>query len=332
MIDKKSYVGQLISLKIPTIEFSEAFAPSNIALCKYWGKRNLDLNIPSTPSLSISLGNRGTKVQLSIAPQNSLSINGKCIAQESPVFKRTFDFIELLVPKNIKLSVQSENNIPTAAGLASSASFFAALTISLDKLCSWKVSLQTLSCLARLGSGSACRSLHHGFVKWLSCDDPFQSYGIPMDVQWEELRIGLLIFDDKEKLMPSRQAMLHTQNTSSLYQSWCENSNSDFEIFHNAIEKKNFQALGETAEYNALSLHAVMLSARPAIIYSQPETLKAIIKIHVLRQNGIQVYFTQDAGPNLKLIFLENDLECILEDFPRMEVINPFSRVDNLNT
>lgn len=332
MIDKKSYAAQLVSLNPPAREFAEAFAPSNIALCKYWGKKNLDLNIPSTPSLSISLGDRGTKVQLSIAPRNSLSINGKNITEESAAFKRTFDFLELFMAKNIKLAVQSENSIPTAAGLASSASFFAALTIALDKLCNWQASLQTLSCLARLGSGSACRSLHHGFVKWLDYDDPFKSYGIPMNVRWEELRIGLLIFDDKEKSMPSRQAMLHTQNTSPLYQAWCNNSRTDFEVVHAAIEKKNFQTLGETAEYNALSLHAVMLSARPAIIYSQPETLKAIAKIHALRQNSILVYFTQDAGPNLKLIFLENDLECILEDFPRMEVINPFSRVDNVES
>ncbi len=331
MIDRKSYVTQLVSLNPPATEFAKAFAPSNIALCKYWGKKNLDLNIASTPSLSISLGDRGTKVQISINSLNSLSINGKNITEESPAFKRTFDFLELFIAKNIKLTVKSENNIPTAAGLASSASFFAALTIALDKLCNWQASRQTLSCLARLGSGSACRSLHHGFVKWLNCDDPFESCGIPINIQWKELRIGLLIFDDKEKFMQSRQAMVHTQNTSPLYQAWCENSYSDFEILHNAIEQKNFQTLAETAEYNAFSLHAVMLSARPAIIYSQPETLKAIGKIHALRKNGIQVYFTQDAGPNLKLIFLENNLECILEDFPRMEVINPFSRVDNLD-
>lgn len=332
MIDKKNYVSKLIPLKIPFIESAESFAPSNIALCKYWGKKNLDLNTPLTPSLSISLGDRGTKVKLSISPKNSLSINGKYITQESPVFRRTFDFLELFMSKDIGLSVQSENNIPTAAGLASSASFFAALTIALDKLYSWHASHQALSCLARLGSGSACRSLHHGFVKWLAYDDPFQSYGIPIDICWEELRIGLLIFDAKEKFMPSRQSMLHTQDTSPLYQAWCENSYSDFEILHNAIEKKNFKTLGETAEYNALSLHAVMLAARPAIIYSQPETLEAIAKLHALRRNGLQIYFTQDAGPNLKLIFLENNLENVLEAFPGIKVINPFSRVDNLQT
>lgn len=330
MIDKKSYISKLIPLKIPSIESAESFAPSNIALCKYWGKKNLDLNTPLTPSLSISLGDKGTKVKLSIVQENSLSINGKYIAQESPVFRRTFDFLELFMSKDIGLSVQSENNIPTAAGLASSASFFAALTITLNKLYNWNASHQTLSCLARLGSGSACRSLHHGFVKWLAHEDPLQSYGIPIETHWEELRIGLLIFDSKEKFMPSRQAMLHTQKTSPLYQAWCENSYSDFEILHTAISKKNFETLGEIAEYNAISLHAVMLASRPAIIYSQQKTLEAIRKIHALRQNGLQAYFTQDAGPNLKLIFLKNNLEHVLKAFPGVEVVNPFSRVDNL--
>ncbi len=146
MIDRKSYVTQLVSLNPPATEFAKAFAPSNIALCKYWGKKNLDLNIASTPSLSISLGDRGTKVQISINSLNSLSINGKNITEESPAFKRTFDFLELFIAKNIKLTVKSENNIPTAAGLASSASFFAALTIALDKLCNWQAPRQTLSC------------------------------------------------------------------------------------------------------------------------------------------------------------------------------------------
>jgi diphosphomevalonate decarboxylase len=329
MIDKKSYVAQLIPLKIPATEFSEAFAPANIALCKYWGKKNLELNLPTTPSLSISLGNRGSNVNISIAAQNYLSINNQVVASTSTAFKRTFDFLNLFAPNDIKFAVQSSNNIPTGAGLASSASYFAALTLALNELYNWQAPLTTLSCLARLGSGSACRSLYHGFVKWLNCDDPLQSYGIPLTTSWEELRIGLLIFDPTQKSISSRQAILHTQSTSPFYKSWCENSIKDFEILHSAINQKNFQLLGETAEYNTFSLHAVMLSARPAIIYSKPSTLHAIEKVHELRCNGVQVYLTQDAGPNLKLLFLEKDLAYISNFFSELEVVSPFAKVDN---
>lgn len=322
-VSKQFYAKALIPLKKPDNDFATAFAPSNIALCKYWGKSNLELNLPSTPSLSISLGNRGSEVKISISSHNSLSINGKDVPHESVAFKRTFDFVGLLTTDDVKLSIQSVNNIPTAAGLASSASYFAALTLALDKLHNWQVPLNTLSCLARLGSGSACRSLYQGFVQWVECVDPWQSYGVQLKIQWPDFRIGLLIFDGKEKTISSRQAMLHTQLTSPLYNAWCENSYKDFAIMYEAIEAKNFQKLGETAEYNALSLHAVMLSARPAIIYSQPSTLESIAKVHALRKNGVQVYLTQDAGPNLKLMFLKDDLEVVLNVFTGIEIIEP---------
>jgi diphosphomevalonate decarboxylase len=326
MIDKKSYINKLVQLKAPSVNNASAYAPSNIALCKYWGKKNLELNLPTTPSLSISLRDRGSHAKLSLASQNLLSINGVNALSDSPSFKRTFDFVNLFTSE--KLAVHSRNTIPTAAGLASSASYFAALVMALNKIFDWQAPISTLSCLARLGSGSACRSLQHGFVKWFNCDDPWQSYGELMDIQWEELRIGLLIFDAKEKAILSRQAMLHTQKTSPFYQTWCENSRSDFVLLHKAIEQKNFTQMGETAEYNALSLHAVMLAARPAIIYSQPTTLQAVSKVHELRSAGVEVYLTQDAGPNLKLLFLKKDLNAIQAAFAELEVINPFSTVN----
>ena len=149
---------------------------------------------------------------------------------------------------------------------------------------------------------------------------------MPMATIWEDLQIGLLIFDAQEKSISSRQAMLHTQMTSPFYQTWCENSRSDFALLHTAIEQQNFRQLGETAEYNALSLHAVMLAARPPIIYSQPATLQVISKVHELRRKGTEVYLTQDAGPNLKLLFLAKDLPLVQHTFAALEVIDPFGK------
>ncbi len=321
-MNRKAYVNSLILPKTPVGDTASAYAPANIALCKYWGKKNLELNLPTTPSISISLGDRGSHVKLSLAAQNSLQINGEDADVDTTSFKRTFDFLHLFTTE--KLAVQSRNTIPTAAGLASSASYFAALTCALHKLYDWAVPLSTLSCLARLGSGSACRSLSHGFVKWIDSDDPSQSYGMPMTTRWEDLRIGLLIFDAQAKSIASRQAMLHTQSTSPFYQIWCENSRNDFTLLHNAIDQKNFKQLGAITEYNALALHAVMLTARPPIIYSQPVTLQAIDRVHQLRRNGTEVYLTQDAGPNLKLLFLAKDFSVLQDTFAALEVIDPF--------
>jgi diphosphomevalonate decarboxylase len=323
LMDEKTYVNSFTTSKEVVNNESSAFAPANIALCKYWGKSNSELNFPTTPSLSISLGNKGSYVNLSLASQNSLSINGENINPDTQSFKRVFEFLGLFSSE--KFVVKSQNNIPTAAGLASSSSSFAALTLALDKLYEWNLPLSTLSCLARLGSGSACRSMYQGFVMW--SDNPEKSYGIPIKTQWEELRIGLLIFNTSEKSISSRQAMLHTKNTSPLYKAWCKNSHRDFEIILNSIEQQNFKKLGETAEYNALSLHAVMLAARPSIIYSQPETLQAISKVHKLRNEGLNVYITQDAGPNLKLLFLEKDISVMKSNFFELEVVNPFEKL-----
>jgi diphosphomevalonate decarboxylase len=324
MTDRKAYVRDLVPLGALACDKASAFAPSNIALCKYWGKKNVELNLPMTPSLSISLGDRGSHVKLSRSSQNSLSINDFTLPPDTPHFIRTFDFLNLFLTPDVKVSVQTRNTIPTAAGLASSASYFAALTLALGKLYNWQLPPSTISCVARLGSGSACRSLYHGFVKWMDSDDPLQSYGVPLVTRWPELRIGLLIFDAKPKSISSRQAMLHTQLTSPFYEAWCENSRNDFELLHAAIEQKDFKKLGKISEYNALSLHAVMLAARPSIIYSQPETIQALGKVHELRRKGIEVYLTQDAGANLKLLFLERDLAVIQNGFPILQVVTPF--------
>lgn len=146
-----------------------AFAPANIALCKYWGKRDTTLNLPLTSSLSISLGKKGATctVQLSDQLQDICILNGKTLAVDSKFSTRITQFLDLFRPcEKMFFHVNSQMNIPLAAGLASSACGFASLVLALNDFFGWKLSQQELSILARLGSGSACRSLVQGFVEW----------------------------------------------------------------------------------------------------------------------------------------------------------------------
>ena len=306
-----------------------AFAPSNIALIKYWGKRDKRLNLPVTSSLSISLGDKGTTTLLSITQDQShhVILNGKSVSLDSPFYQRLIAFLNLCRPNcTTHYNVETDSNIPIAAGLASSASGFAALVKALNELHQWHLNTRTLSILARMGSGSACRSLWHGFVEWQcgESDDGIDSYAKPLIYQWPNLRIGLALVSQQVKHTGSREAMNHTVATSKLYQTWPIQVQQDMIKMHRALKRQDFQLLGSTAESNAMLMHKTMLDSQPPVQYSTADTLKVQQKVRQLREQGIAVYFTQDAGPNIKLLFEVQDLDIIRQQFPHIQVVNPF--------
>jgi diphosphomevalonate decarboxylase len=308
---------------------SLAFAPANIALCKYWGKRNEELNLPANASLSISLGKKGSTTHLQI--DESLSEDTVFLNQEKMTADSTFAqsirrYLDLLLgPSRVKFQVNTCNTIPTAAGFASSASGFAALILSLNSLFDWRLSTTELSILARLGSGSACRSLWSGFVEWQlgQREDGMDSHGIPLDYTWPELRIGLLVVSSETKVVSSRIGMQRTTNTSKLYPGWLNAANCDLPQLKTAIKNLDFTTFGSVAERNALTMHATMLASNPPFCYFAPETISLMQRIWQLRQDGLPIYFTQDAGPNLKLLFLDKDRLAVLEAFPGIIVLTP---------
>lgn len=315
---------------------SEAFAPTNIALVKYWGKRNEILNLPMTSSLSLSLGATGTETQLSLSEteHDIFLLNGKEISSDSSFAKKIIDYLNLFcVDRRVHFIVKTKSHLPIAAGFASSASGFAALIMALNQLARWELTLTELSILARLGSGSACRSLWPGFVKWEmgTSDEGMDSHGVPYSAVWPELRIGLLVISRDQKFVSSRTAMKHTLETSQLYSSWPSQVASDLNAMFETIHQRDFKRLGEIAEHNALTMHATMLASWPPIFYWQPQTLALVQKIWQLREDGLPIYFTQDAGPNLKLLYLQQDAEKIRSFFPDVLEISPFSSVYAVN-
>jgi diphosphomevalonate decarboxylase len=305
-----------------------AFAPSNIALSKYWGKRDSELNLPINSSLSVSLGSLGTKTEIRMRDEEVIFLNGQLQSADSSFAQRIAAFLDLFRPMfgNACFEIRTENNIPTAAGLASSASGFAALVMALDDLAGWGLDKKQLSMLARLGSGSASRSVYDGFVQWNAGDNPdgADSYAEPLPNVWQNFRIGVLEISKARKPIGSRDGMNRTVQTSELYKSWPAQANRDIETIRAAIIAQDFPILGKAAENNALAMHATMMSAWPPLIYLQPESIEMIHKVQRVRADGLEVYLTIDAGPNIKLLFLEEHAAAVAEAFPDLQVIKPF--------
>lgn len=305
-----------------------AFAPSNIALCKYWGKRNDELNLPVTSSLSVSLGQLGTRTTISIGGSGDIvTLNGRPVPPKSDFAAGVHQFLHLIQPgRRIGFRVDTHNSIPTAAGLASSASGFAALALALDNLFGWNLDRKQLSILSRLGSGSASRSVYQGFAEWYAGEraDGMDSFAEPFPHPWPDLRVGLLTVSAEEKKIGSREAMKRTKETSTLYTAWPAKVKKDLALVRESIKARDFELLGRVAESNALTMHATSLGAWPPVLFWLPESVALMHKIWALREDGLKIYFTMDAGPNLKLLFLAKNSRAVQKHFPRVEIVAPF--------
>lgn len=212
-----------------------------------------------------------------------------------------------------KAKVMSENNFPTAAGLASSASGFAALSLSGVKAARKNLSLKELSILARRsGSGSAARSCVGGFVEWLKGEkaDGDDSYALQIapPEHWKEFRMITTIISTAKKKVSSTKGMNQTVRTCPMYKAWLDTAGDDFKKVKEGILNKNLSLVGSTAEFNCLKMHATMLTTQPPLIYWMPSTLEVINLVLSWRDEGLECYFTIDAGPQVKIICLENQV------------------------
>jgi diphosphomevalonate decarboxylase len=207
--------------------------------------------------------------------------------------------------------IQTSNNFPTAAGLASSSSGFAALAKGLDKICGLNLRKKELSILARQGSGSACRSIYDGFVLWHKGEksDGLDSYAQQLFAQnyWPEFCVLIVVVDQNEKKISSRQAMQITTKTSPFYKSWLQDSQKRIPKMIDAIKKKDFSVVGQLAQMDCLGMHKTIQTSVPSINYWQQTTLKVMKAVKSLRKNGLECFFTIDAGPNVKILCLKKD-------------------------
>jgi diphosphomevalonate decarboxylase len=320
----------------PTNHIGYGEAPVNIALSKYWGKRDTVLNLPINGSVSIALPSLGSQTQIKLieAQSNIISLNQKNLGVEHPFHQRLSQFLMHFKPNpNTSFHVDTVNTVPTAAGLASSASGYAALVLALNELFEWKLPKQQLSLLARFGSGSASRSLFPGFAQWHAGnqDNGLDSFAESIDQIWPEFCIGLVRINTQQKSVSSTKGMQNTVNHCELYQAWPQKAERDKQTIIDTIIAKDFSTLGQTAENNALAMHATMIASWPPLLYWQAESVAAMHKVWQLREDGIEVYFTMDAGPNLKLILQEKDADTIASAFTEnFELIKPFNESANI--
>ncbi|AKP66591.1 diphosphomevalonate decarboxylase [Companilactobacillus ginsenosidimutans] len=283
-----------------------ARAYTNIALIKYWGKKNKKLKLPYTNSLSLTLDKFYTDTKSSVIDNDEdiVSLNGEILDfKKSLRIKRYLDVVRKMYDFDEHLKIESVNHVPLSAGFASSASGFAALAASINSTMKLNLTNRQISTLARNGSGSASRSIYGGFVEWHAGNDNDSSYSEPIDENPKtDIVLLSVVISEAEKTISSTNGMELSVNTSPFYTNWSTLVASEIIEIKQAIAQNDLQKIGEISEHNALSMHALTLSANPPFTYFAPETIKIIQIVKALRQKGILAYVTIDAGPNVKII------------------------------
>lgn len=298
-------------------------AHTNIALIKYWGKRNKELFLPMTNSLSLTLDAFYTDTTVEFDTslgRDVFYLDGDM--QDEVSTQKVSRFIDLFrhkagVDSTLYAKVSSTNHVPTAAGLASSASAFAALAGACNLALGLELDLPTLSTFARQGSGSASRSLLGGFVEWHKGegDNSASSYAEQIDAADWDIAMVVVMINRETKKLSSRDGMELTIASSPFYALWPQEVENDLAKIKPAIQSHDFDTMGAVAEHNAMKMHATMIAANPSFTYWEPESLTAMQIVRQLREQGISSYITIDAGPNVKVLCRASQAEQVRDAF-----------------
>jgi len=299
-----------------------AIASPSIAFVKYWGKKDTKLNIPMNSSIAITLDdtlNTKTTVKFFKEYNEDIFIFNNEI-QEGNRLEQVSKFLDIVREKanvNLKAKVVSINSFPTGTGIASSASGFAALAAASSKAIGLEFSNKELSALARLGSGSACRSVFGGFVKW----ENEYSLQLKDETYWPELRDVIIIVDNQEKKVSSREGMALTKLKSLLYQKRIQKVQSTIENVEKFLLEKDFQNLAYEIMKDSDNMHTCIEEV--GIKYLNETSNEIIKQVINLNKSKIIAGYTFDAGPNAHVITLEKNLP---------EIINTLSSIPNTKT
>ena len=298
---------------------SYARAGANIALVKYWGKKQEDLKIPYNSSLSITLEQLYTDTGICFhsGGEDIFYLNGQRQKQaETKKISIFIDRFRQLSGQWEKVFISSYNNFPTAAGLASSASGYAALTAAAGRLFLPEMDDRGLSRLARQGSGSACRSLFGGFVVWYAGTDDAGSYAESL-APADEYAMLILVLNSGQKSRLSTAGMKTVVDSSIFYPAWVKQAEQDFAEMWRAVLAGDFSRIGQIAEANCLKMHATTWGCAEPFTYLQPESIAAMERVRQLRRQGTEAYFTVDAGPNVKVFCRKEDLPQVMKEMQK---------------
>jgi len=288
---------------------SVAVANTNIALVKYWGKRDKALNLPAVGSLSLTLEGLTTRTEVRFdggLSADELELNGvRADDKSTGRIAKFLDIVRARSGKKERARVISANDFPTAAGLASSASAFAALAVAATTAAGLELSPRELSILSRRGSGSAARSIFPGFSRMHRgfADDGSDSFAEALegaDRMNVRLVLGVTAVGPKETL--STAGMDHTAATSPYFAEWVKSSEPDLAAAERAIVAGDLEALGVVTEQSCLTMHASAMAARPAVVYFLGATIDGYREVQAMRKAGVPAWFTCDAGPHIKAL------------------------------
>lgn len=295
-----------------------AYAHPNIALVKYWGKSNDDLNLPATPSLAITLGGLRTTSHVEESDSDVVVLDG-----ERVIDAKIEGWLALLrdqfgLPP---LHIESSSDFPANSGLASSASGFAALTLAISNAFGLELSLGEQCEWARRGSGSAARSLHGGFVALEPQKSSCNVTQVISEGEWD-LAIVIAITSDQAKTTGSTAGMTASRDTSPFYEGWLLATLKAFDQGLDAVENRDFDALAQIAEASCRQMHSLMLSTEPALIYWNAATLNCIEAVDRMRADGTKVFYTIDAGSHLKAVCEADAVTQVSEELSGVEGVH----------
>ncbi len=311
---------------------SAARAHPNIALVKYWGKADDELIIPVAGSMSMTLDKFATttQVELTVGDTDRFELNGT--VADAKATGRTTAFLDLvrnlaaeagLDTADAKANVTSVNEGPTAAGMASSASGFAALATAAADAYGLELSAKDLSRLARRGSGSASRSIIARFAIWHAGTSDETSYAEAIEAP--EMAMVSVTVNAAAKKVSSREGMVATRETSPYYQAWIDVTKTTLDQMVLACAAKDFTRVGEITETHAHRMHAVINATHPPIRYLAPVSWQIFDEVAAMREDGIEAYATADAGPNVVIICRPDDAEAVAARVAEYGQINTFA-------
>ncbi len=294
-----------------------ATAHPNIALAKYWGKLDVEHNLPSVPSLSMTLDAMATTTSVGFGrglEADRVVINGN-VASESDARRvsKLLDRVRAAAGIRTRAWVETANDFPTASGLASSASGFAALALAATKAAGLEWEAAKVSDLARRSSASASRSVFGGFVILAAPPagtDFLAAEPLADTMDWQ-VAMSVVVTTLQKKEVASTEGMAHTQATSPYYEAWLRRAPSLFERARRAVLARDLEALGTAAEESAFAMHACAMAAVPSLIYFSPVTLAVVERVRELRRAGTAAYVTADAGPHVKVLSSARDAAIV---------------------
>jgi diphosphomevalonate decarboxylase len=283
-----------------------ARAHPNIAFIKYWGNQDHTMRLPSNSSLSMNLDGLHTETHLRFDPDlnaDQFILNGQ--PQSGKTLQRLSEFLKI-VRTQASLSnrafVESSNNFPMGAGIASSSSAFAALALAASKAAGLTLNEKELSRLARRGSGSASRSIPAGFVEWHASNQDENSFAESIsDPSHWSLVDCIAVISEEHKETGSTDGHL-LADSSPLQTTRVQGAQQRLRYCKEALLSRDFDAFAEIVELDSNLMHAVMMSSRPPLLYWQPATVSVIQQVRNWRTEGLSACTTIDAGPNVHVL------------------------------